>query len=499
MIKKKKLDILLLKPGNQKVLYGDLSKNSLTAIEPPLWAGLIATFLRERGYSVDIIDAEAENLDPFSVVDKIQELDPLLAGIIVSGTNPSASTMNMTGTRALLEEISRRNLCIRTIVAGLNPSALPERTLKDEKTDFVCEGEGFYTFAELIDALREDYERKDFNIKGLWYRKGDKIIANERASLIKDLDAELPHVSWDLLPMDKYRAHNWHCFQEPGQKREPYGVIYTSLGCPFSCHFCCINAIFGKPGIRYRSPEKVVEEIGILVTKYGVKNIKIIDEMFVLNKEHVSGICDLIIEKGYDLNIWAYARVNTVNRELLTKLRDAGFKWLAYGIESGNNNVLKSVTKGITIEKTKEIIKLTQDIGINVIGNYIFGLPEDDFQSMEDTLDLAIELNCEFANIYCATAYPGSALYTQALDEGWKLPDTWVGYSPYAYEHLPIQTKYLSSSDVLRFRDDAYVRYYGNERYQKMVEEKFGEEVLLSIKKGLTKKLKRKYLEEAAV
>ncbi|MDR4498227.1 MAG: B12-binding domain-containing radical SAM protein [Candidatus Scalindua sp.] len=346
MIKKKKLDILLLKPGNQKVLYGDLSKNSLTAIEPPLWAGLIATFLRKRGYSVDIIDAEAENLDPFSVVEEIEVRDPLLTGIIVSGTNPSASTMNMTGTRALLEEISRRNLGIRTIVAGLNPSALPERTLKDEKTDFVCEGEGFYTFAGLIDALREDYERKDFNIKGLWYRKGDKIIANERACLIKDLDAELPHVSWDLLPMDKYRAHNWHCFQEPGQKREPYGVIYTSLGCPFSCHFCCINAIFGKPGIRYRSPEKVVEEIGILVTKYGVKNIKIIDEMFVLNKEHVSGICDLIIEKGYDLNIWAYARVNTVNRELLTKLRDAGFKWLAYGIESGNNNVLKSVTKG---------------------------------------------------------------------------------------------------------------------------------------------------------
>ncbi len=497
MIKEKKLDILLLKPGNQKVLYGDLSKNSLTAIEPPLWAGLIATFLRKRGYCVKIIDAEAENLDPFMVGERIEKLDPLLIGIVVSGTNPSASTMNMTGTRALLEEISRRNLAIKTTVAGLNPSSLPEKTLRDEDTDFVCEGEGFYTFAELIDALREDYGREDFNIKGLWYRKNDEIISNDRAPLIEDLDAELPHVSWDLLPMDKYRAHNWHCFQEEGQVREPYGVIYTSLGCPFRCHFCCINAIFGKPGIRYRSPKKVVEEIGFLVATYGIKNIKIIDEMFVLNKEHVHEICDLIIQKGYDLNIWAYARVNTVDKEILTKLRKAGFKWLAYGIESGNNKVLKSVTKGITIEKTKEIIQLTQDVGINVIGNYIFGLPEDDIQSMEDTLSLAIELNCEFANIYCATAYPGSALYTQAVNEGWKLPDTWVGYSPYAYEHLPIPTKYLSGADVLRFRDDAYVRYYGNEKYQKMVEEKFGKDVLASIKIGLTKKLKRKYLELA--
>ncbi len=495
-MKKRQLDILLIKPGSQKDLYGKLSEGSLTAIEPPLWAGLIATFLLKKGYSLQIIDSEAERLSPFDLTDRISEINPFLVGIIVSGTNPSASTMNMIGARAILKEIRRRNLPVKTILAGLHPSALPERTMKEEETDFLCEGEGFYTISELLETIKEDYERKEFNIKGLWYRKDGQIIANKRAPLVKNLNDELPYVSWDLLPMDKYRAHNWHCFQELGQQRTPYAVIYTSLGCPFRCHFCCINSIFGGPGIRYRSPEKVVEEIDLLVNKYGVKNIKITDEMFVFNERHVLNICDLINERGYNLNIWAYARVNTVNEKLLRRLKEAGFKWLAYGIESGNDRVLKSVSKGITVDRIKHAIKLTQDIGINVIGNYILGLPEDDLQSMQDTMNLAMELNCEFINLYCAIAYPGSALYEQALKEGWKLPETWAGYSPYSYEHLPLSTKYLTSMEVLRFRDEAYVKYFSNEKSQNMVREKFGEEVLRHIRNSLTKRLRRKLLEE---
>ncbi|MEW6376166.1 MAG: radical SAM protein [Thermodesulfobacteriota bacterium] len=489
-------DILLIKPGSQRELYGSLSDDYLTGIEPPLWAGLMATFLRMKGNRVEIIDVEAEKLSLTKVGEIISEVYPRIVGIIVSGTNPSASTMNMIGARMVLKEISGRGLKVKTLLAGLHPSALPKRTMEEEPTDFVCEGEGFYTLFELIETLKRDDEKGVERIRGLWYRKDGEIIGNERAPLIAHLDEELPYVSWDLLPMNRYRAHNWHCFQEPGQKREPYAVIYTSLGCPFHCHFCCINAIFGKPGIRYRSPEKVVQEIDLLVNNYGVKNIKFIDEMFVLKEEHVLKICDLLIERGYPLNIWAYARINTVNERLLRKLKEAGFTWLAYGIESGNNRVLKSVTKGITVKKIQEVVKLTKEIGINVIGNYIVGLPEDDLSSMKDTLDLAMELNCEFMNLYCATAYPGSALYDQAVREGWKLPETWAGYSPYSYEHLPLPTKYLTSAEVLRFRDEAYVKYYSNERYQRMIREKFGEVVLGGIVEGLTKRLKRKYLEE---
>jgi len=490
-----RLDLLLIKPGSQKKIYGKLGEKSLTGIEPPLWAGLMATYVRQRGYSVRIIDAEAEQLAPAEVVDRVAEADPMLAAIVVSGTNPSASTMNMVGTRAILEEIAARRLAAKTLVAGLHPSALPARTMAEEQTDFLCEGEGFSTLAELLAALKASPETGTFAIPGLWYRQDGQVIANPRAPLIEDLDRDLPCVSWDLLPMDKYRAHNWHCFQEPGQAREPYAVIYTSLGCPFNCHFCCINALFGGPGIRYRSPEKVIEELDVLVGTYGVKNIKIIDEMFVFKQSHVLGICEGIKQRGFDLNIWAYARINTVNDRLLRALREAGVKWLAYGIESGSDRVLKSVNKKITVEKTKAVVKRTKEFGIHVIGNFMVGLPEDDRQSIQETMDLATELNCEFMNLYGAIAYPGSALYEQAVQEGWPLPETWPGYSPYAYEHVPLPTNYLTGPEVLRFRDEAYVAYYRNPCYQELVRETFGEEVLAYVRQHLTTQLERKCLD----
>ena len=194
--------------------------------------------------------------------------------------------------------------------------------------------------------------------------------------------------------------------------------MQTSLGCPYKCSFCCINAPFGQPGIRYWSPQLVVDQIDHLVHTYGVKNIKIPDEMFVLSEQHVMGICDLIIERGYDLNIWAYARIDTVKDRYLEKLKRAGFNWLALGIESGSQYVRDGVEKGRFGDT--DIIKTTDKIkehGIYMIANYIFGLPDDTQASMQDTLDLAQEINAEWANFYCAMAYPGSPLYTLAKEK----------------------------------------------------------------------------------
>ena len=150
----------------------------------------------------------------------------------------------------------------RVAVGGLHPSALPKRTLEEESVDFVIEGEGPYTLAALLKTLRA--EKRDYGgVPGLWYFHNGTVKNNPRAPLIRDLDRVIPVAAWDLLPMKQYRAHNWHCFDDIDH-RAPYGALYTSLGCPFSCIFCCINAPFGKPGIRYRSPALVVEEMELL-------------------------------------------------------------------------------------------------------------------------------------------------------------------------------------------------------------------------------------------
>jgi radical SAM superfamily enzyme YgiQ (UPF0313 family) len=375
------------------------------------------------------------------------------------------------------------------MLMGLHPSALPERTIIEEPVDFLCQGEGFHTISKLLDALQNNAE--DFPIEGLWYKKNSQVVSKPPPSLVKDLD-EISQPAWDLLDMKKYRAHNWHCFGAI-KNRQPYAILYTSLGCPFRCSFCCINALFGKNVIRYRGIDKVLEDLDFLVNTYGVKNIKIIDEMFALNEARVVELCNRIIERGYDLNMWAYARVNTVTKKMLAKMKEAGINWLAYGFESGSKRVIEDVIKGYNIELVDKVVQMTYDLGIHICGNYIFGLPEDDYDSMNETLKLMLDVNAEWANIYCAMAYPGSALYDVAIEKGWPLPDSWIGYSQYAYESLPLPTKYLSSGEVLSFRDYAFNTYFKNPRYLKKIKDLFGPETIQHINKMTEYRLPRKY------
>lgn len=486
-----KIDIVLINPGDRKKIYQNLAED-YSAIEPPFWVAVISAFLRNKNFNVMIVDSNAENISPEETAIRINELNPLLAAVIVYGSQPSASTQNMTIAGKICKAL-KENTSSKVAIGGLHPSALPERTLQEESVDFVIEGEGPYTLKSLIEVLQNN--KNDYsNIPGLWYYE-DKIIKNNpRAPLIKNLDEVLPVADWDLLPMKKYRAHNWHCFDDLNH-RTPYGAIYTSLGCPYSCVFCCINAPFGKPGIRYRNPELVVEEIGLLVNKYGIKNIKIIDELFVLKESHYMTIVDLIIKKGYDLNMWAYARLDSIKFENLERMKKAGINWLGLGIESASKIVRDGANKQMRRKDITEIVQRIQSAGIRVGANYIFGLPDDTHKTMQETLDFAIELNSELANFYCAMAYPGSKLYDIAIREGWELPEEWYGFSQHSYETLPLPTKYISAKKVLKFRDEAFHKYFENPDYLAMIEEKFGRWVKEHIQEMTKTKLKRKLLE----
>lgn len=489
----KTFDIVLINPGDRKQVYQDLG-NDYSAIEPPFWIAVIAAYLRNKGFSVAIIDANAENISPDETAEKIRNINPLLSAVIVYGSQPSASTQNMTIAGRILESI-KNNTDSKVAIGGLHPSALPKKTLEEESVDFVIEGEGPYTLVPLLNALKHG-ESDYSSVPGLWYYENGLVKSNPRAELIKNLDEFLPVAAWDLLPMEKYRAHNWHCFDDL-EHRMPYGAVYTSLGCPYSCTFCCINAPFGKPGIRYRSPELVVKEIEVLVKDYLIKNIKIVDELFILNESHYMRIVDLLTERGYDLNIWAYARVDTLKIENLEKIKKAGINWLALGIESANPDVRDGADKKMRVKDIKNIVSKIQDAGIRVIGNYIFGLPDDTLETMRETLDMAVELNCEFANFYCAMAYPGSKLYDIAVKEGWMLPKEWHNFSQHSYGMLPLPTRSLAAETVLEFRDNAFHKYFENPRYLNMLERKFGKAVKEHIMKMTKVRLKRELLEKS--
>lgn len=486
------IDLVLINPGDRKQVFQELGAE-LAAIEPPFWVAVMASYLRNSGFNVRVIDSNAENISPEETAARVKDLDPKLAAVIVYGSHPSASTQNMTAAGRICTAL-KGNTSAKVAIGGLHPSALPKRTLQEEDADFVIEGEGPFTLKRLLEALgsgSEDYSSVD----GLWYFEENGIKHNERAPLIKDLDNILPIAAWDLLPMERYRAHNWHCFDDI-ENRMPYGAVYTSLGCPYSCVFCCINAPFGKPGIRYRSPALVVDEIGVLVEKYGVTNVKIVDELFILNERHYMAIAELIIKRGYKLNIWAYARVDTINFDNLHTMKRAGINWLGLGIESANASVRDGANKQMRKKDIKEVVKKIHDSGIRVGANYIFGLPDDTLDTMQETLDMATELNTEWANFYCAMAYPGSKLYDIAVKEGWGLPQEWHGFSQLSYETLPLPTGSLGAKEVLKFRDDAFHKYFESPRYLRMIEERFGPRVKEHLQKMTSTRLKRRALED---
>jgi radical SAM superfamily enzyme YgiQ (UPF0313 family) len=398
----------------------------------------------------------------------------------------------MTGAGEIAAEIKKLNYDRKIIMVGNHPSALPVRTLLEEKVDYVCDGEGPRTIMGLLEELPHH------RTPGLvWWDENGKITQNPTAPLIP-ID-ELHGDVWSSLPMQSYRAHSWQCFGDLS-RRAPYASIYTTLGCPFACSFCMINTFQHSNTYRMRNPELVVDELEYLHEEFGISTVKFADEMFVMAPKHYTAICDGLIRRnlGDKLNIWAYSRIDTVKPETLKLLRAAGIQWLALGIESGSKFVRDGANKHLRKDDIVEVVRTIQNAGINVIGNFMFGLRDDDIRTMDETYRLAIECMPDFANFYSCMAYPGSALYAQAIKEGWTLPDSWRGFSQHNDDCRPLDTEHIPGGKVLAYRDAAFTTFFRSLEYTEHVERKFGAETLAHVRKMTTYKLKRKLLESAA-
>lgn len=493
-------DILFIHPGDHKRTYQELA-GEFSAIATPSWTLLLAGYTRNKGYKTAVYDVNVEGWDGDTCGKLLSRHEPKLVVIMVYGHHPSASTQTMPAAGRIAKDIKKCNRHIPLAMGGVHPSALPERTIREESIDFVIQGEGPYTIEGLLAYINGKEEIK--NIKGLWFKEDGEARSNAPAALVKDLDAELCDYAWDLLPsLDKYRAHNMHCFQyfEASTKddfsdvRSPYVAMNTSLGCPYSCHYCCINSVFGSSGVRSWSVEKVLGWIDTLAGKYKVKNIRFDDELFILSPARIEKFCDSLIERDYDLNIWAYGRIDTVREPLLKKLKKAGINWICLGIESANARVRGNVNKDFRGD-IKAAVRMIQSNGIYVLGNYMFGLPEEDLATMQETFDLAVDLNCEFVNFYSVMAYPGSKLYERALEKKIPLPSSWEGFSQHGCDTLPLPTDYLPAEAVLRFRDESFYKYFTSPRYLEMIGRKFGEKTVRHIEKMVSIKIKRRIYE----
>lgn len=490
------IDVVLIHPGGVHGIFPTgLVESSLVAREQPLWCRILASYLLDHDCSAMIIDQEAENLTAVEVAQRALAADPKLVVIVAAGHQPSASTQSLPGAREVAVAIRAALFLVtrypRIIMTGNHPSALPKRTLIEETAiDYVIDGEGPLTIEGLLrgDPLE--------NIPGLVWRYGDAIIQNERAPLLnldKDLHGSL---AWHLLPSpSRYMAHQWQCLDDLS-KRTPYAAIHTTLGCRFACTFCMINVFQHGSFYRKRSPRAVVDEMLMLNREHGVETFKIIDELFILDRSHYTEICRLLIESGLGnkINCWAYSRTDSINETTLSMLRDAGVKWLALGIESSEADVQTAVAKRQRVD-VRSVIEKIRGAGINIIGNYIFGLPSETATTMQATLDLAIELRTEWANFYTVHAYPGSPLYDEVTrDRPQDLPPDWRSYSMHNRHTVPLRNENLTAAEILAFRDAAFTRYFTDPNYLAMIKYRFGSAAIEHISQMTVYKLKRDLL-----
>jgi radical SAM superfamily enzyme YgiQ (UPF0313 family) len=506
------MDVLFINPDSSAKAYQGLA-TTYSAIEPPTWSLLLAESCRSKGFSVGILDCDAERLTLGASVRRIEELKPKITLMVVYGQNPNSGTTSMIGALDLAKSIKAAGLNTKVAFVGSHTSALPMEVLAYDCVDIVLLNEGVYALHNLLKSnLEGDLE----SIKGIGYKKkgpGNFWIPtlNEPQGIVPQerMDEDLPGYAWDLLPykekpLDMYRAHFWHA-EFSHEKRTPFAAIYTSLGCNFGCNFCMINIVnridngesvdaSHSRGMRFWSPQWVNREMQKLANM-GVKTLRISDEMFFLNRRYYEPILQDIVDQEFDFNMWTYSRVDTVRQGALELFKKAGVNWLALGIEAGNQMVRQEVSKGSFKEvNIRNVCKTIQDADINIISNYIFGFPEDTLETMQQTLDLALELNTEMANIYPCQALPGSPMYHIAQKNGWALPDSFEGYAFLSYESQPLHTKYLSSAQVLKFRDEAWQTYFTNPQYLDVVEKRFGLQERKNVEHMATIKLKRKIL-----
>ncbi len=392
---------LLVNPNNRNPL-------PLAAIEPPVWLSMMASHLIEDGREVTVLDAEAEDLSPIQTVAQILASPAEEIILVVMGNNPSvSSTPKMIVACDLLDQLKGHK---KVWLTGLHPMAV----------------------------------------------KSDLPVLQWRPT-------KCLNIHWELLPMHLYKAHNWHCLD--GSPREPYGVTYTSLGCPYDCYYCNIHTLYKGRTVLYRGTSSIVQEIDTLVTKHGIRNIKIWDELFALKEGRVLAICEQL--KHYDLNMWAYARVDTVTEKMLHSMKKAGINWVAYGFETGSDAVRNTVNKIYPSSKINRAIEMTKDADINIIGNFIFGLPGETKETAKTTLDFAKRNLFEFVNFYVAMPYPGSRWYQETQpDTKWEDFNQYTGKSTYWSE----------------FRDKAFNEYFDNPLYHEAIKDKFGEQGVEQIK-----------------
>ncbi|MDD5650706.1 MAG: radical SAM protein [Candidatus Nanoarchaeia archaeon] len=421
------MKILLIKPQIT------ISKNfkGIGRFFPPIGLEYIAALLEQNNYTVKILDTSIEDWKKIhkrtdgmeymgmsfdKVKKEIKKENPDVVGI-------TTLTVDSVNAFSIVKAIKEVNPLIKVIFGGPHVCAMPEEVINNSNVDVICIGEGEYTFLELM----QEFEKKNLNltkVKGIWYKENGKIIKNELRPLIQDLD-KLPFPARHLINYEKY-AEAGKYLQGSRRVETRRDTIISSRGCPFNCIFCTISISMGKQ-FRARSPENVIKEIEEIIEKYNVGDIGFEDDNFTFNKERTNKILDLIIKKGLNKKIsWSTpngVRADTLDENLLKKMKEAGCEEIIFAPESGNQFVVNNIIKKkLDLRIVERNAKICKEIGLRCGMFFVIGSPGETKEQINDTVNFANKMKKEynvFPMLFTAQPYYNTDLYKISKEKGY--------------------------------------------------------------------------------
>lgn len=409
----------------------------------PLGLAYLAATLESKGRKVLLVDANGLGMDDEAIVSIVREARPALVGFTVM------TSMIQTALR-LADRIKSIDRPPPVVFGGPHPTVCPEESLRKWGADLCIRGEGEEAIVDLsgLDAQGPEGWR---TVRGLSFIEDGEVVHTPARPLIEDLDT-VPYPAYRMLPMKRYRTLH------TGNKL--FGPLMTSRGCPGRCMFCS-RCIFGRR-VRYRSISNVMGEIRLLVQEFGVDEISVLDDAFLADRERIVELCGTIRESGlrFAWRLGNGARVDRVDEEVLAAMKAAGCYEVAFGVESGDDEVLRKIGKEITTAQVRRAFEAAQRVGLDIIGFFMLGHPFDTVETMEKTIRFAIELKPTFAQFCISTPLPGTALWSWVQRRGKSLIGGDVTKLDFLGGRPHFETDAFTSEDARRMYRRAYRKFY---------------------------------------